>query len=180
MFLKVISTSRALLTWCQPLHAFMWTKLGQIGPNWAKFGPNQAQTANFESRDPRPMLIACFWEYSPLPVHTWYYLSLHQWKFGSSGPKLGQSLGQIWAQLGPKSPIGPNWIGVPILIIETCIVMIIMTTLRAYLKWPCEYMISFELTLVKIWVKWTKIGPNIWPKWFNYGRWDNRLLTSIR
>ena len=37
--------------------AFKWAQLGQI---WAKFGPNQAQTVNFESRDPRLWLTVRF------------------------------------------------------------------------------------------------------------------------
>ena len=38
--------------------------MDHIGPNlgqiWAKFGPNRAETANFQNRDPRHWLIVSF------------------------------------------------------------------------------------------------------------------------
>ena len=173
-------------SWAPPEHCWHDASPYMLlyGPNWAKFGPSLGQIG-----PKQPIFKVETRDFGSLYVfeNTHHYQCIHKIIWAYTSENLGQvdqNWVNCWAKFEPnwaqKSPIGPNWIGVPILIIETCIVLIIMTTLRAYLKWPCEYIISFELTPVKIWVKWTKIGSNVWPKWFNYGWQDNRLLTSFR
>jgi len=100
---------------CQCIYQIIWactsnkiSQMDQIGSNlgqiWAKFGPNQAKTANFESRYPRLWVIVRLCKQSSMSVHISNYLSLYQWQNKSNGPncvKFGPTLGQI----GPKQPI---------------------------------------------------------------------------
>ena len=109
------------------------------GPNWAKFGPSLGQIG-----PKQPIFKVETRDFGSLYVfeNTHHYQCIHniiwaytRWNLG----QVDQNWVNCWAKFEPnwaqKSPIGPNWTGVPILIIETCIILIIMTTLRAYLKW---------------------------------------------
>ena len=138
-----------------------WTKVWSIvGPKLSPIGPKEPKWIGV------PILIVENQDFGSLYVfeNTHHYQCIHKIICAYTSENLGQvdqNWVKCWAKFEPnwaqKSPIGPNWTGVPILIIKTCIVLIIMTTLRAYLKWPCEYIISFELTPVKCLAKMVQL-----------------------
>ena len=128
MFLKVISTSRALLTWCQPLHdAIPYMLL--YGSNWAKSGqirPKQ-QILKVETRDFGSLYIfgVYFRRYlknalcilSPVCVDTlpnhWSFFGLScicSSQCGEYSQKctMSQSLGCLLSKLAVWAWFGPN------------------------------------------------------------------------
>ena len=59
-FLKVITTVSAYMKLLEPTPVTKWVKWTKLCQIWARFGPNQPTTANFESRDPRLWVLVRF------------------------------------------------------------------------------------------------------------------------
>ena len=89
MFLKFMSTSRALPTWCQSLHTLVWTKLGQI---WDKSGPN----SQFLKKRPETLALCMFLR---IPTTTSAYIRLFELTTVTEWVN--------WTKNGPN--IGPKW-----------------------------------------------------------------------
>ena len=92
--------------------------------SWAKFGPSLGQI-----RPKQPIFKVETRDFGSLYVfeNTHHYQCIHniiwaytRWNLG----QVDQNWVNCWAKFEPnwaqKSPIGPNWIGVPIFIVETC------------------------------------------------------------
>ena len=152
------------------------------GPNWAKFGPSLGQIG-----PKQPIFKVETRDFGSLYVfeNTHHYQCIHDIIWAYTRWNLGQ-VDQNWVHCWAK--FEPNWTQLDrSTYFDRRDLPLGSRHSFDYYDHPqgisevtLKYIISFELTLVKIWVKWTKIGPNVGPKWFNYGRWDTRLLTSIR